>query len=88
MNDTPVDGPDAYCAALLKAIDGAEVSFEVSRRRKTFEHVHQLAWDDDLDASVLGRRSSAEPVNRPSKAPTAPPFTHAGPDLLVMCSVF
>jgi hypothetical protein len=56
VNDTPVDGPDAYCAALLKAIDGAELSFEVSRRRKTFEHVYQLAWDDDLNASVLGRR--------------------------------
>jgi hypothetical protein len=58
VNGTPVDGPDAYCAALLKAIDGAEVSFEVSRRRKTFEHVHQQVWDDDLNASVLGRRSA------------------------------
>jgi hypothetical protein len=71
---TPVDGPDAYIAALLKAIDGAEVSFEVSRRRKTFGHVHQQVWDGDLNASVPGRWSagrlhltlrSPEPRTRP-----------------------
>lgn len=74
VNGTPVDGPDAYCAALLKAIDGAEVSFEVSRRRKSFGHVHQQVWDGDLNASVLGRWSagrlhlalrSPEPCIRP-----------------------